>query len=133
MSSTNVQLKTLPIVGGFYRPPAKTVMEHLALDTKLSLVPEPENPHDINAIAVYVHFKDIPQESLAALEPVLPSCGHSIESLEDAVTIHLGYIPKELAKILRERGFHGAEGNFATGAKGGPMVTFIDYTKEVNE
>jgi hypothetical protein len=125
------QVKTLPIVGAFWRPPAKTILENLALDTKLHLIPEPENQYDINAVAVYVHHKDIPIASLKALESQLPGCGHSLESLEDLVIIHLGYIPKELAKILRERGFNGAEGTFQTGAKGGPYVEFVDPTKKV--
>lgn len=121
--------KTFPIVGAFYRPPAKLILEHLALDTPLYLEAEPTNAYDVNAIAVYLCTHDIPAASLKALEPLLPSCGHSVESLEDMQTIHVGYIPKELAKVLRSRGFITADGVFATSSTGAPQITFVDNSK----
>lgn len=122
-------VKTFPIVGSFYRPPAKMILEHLALDTPLYLEAEPTNQFDVNAIAVYLESKDIPSATLAALEPLLPSCGHSLESLEDLKLIHLGYIPKELAKILRGRNFWSADGVFVTSSSGAPQIKFTDPSK----
>lgn len=132
MSENQTNIKTLPIVGSFFRPPAKLVCEKLALDTKLTLKPEPENQFDVNAVAVWLNFFDMSHGTMAALVDELPSCGHSIESLEDMKDIHLGYIPKELAKILRERGFEGAEGKFKTSSKGSPMVEFVDHSKKMD-
>ena len=130
MSENSVSnVKTFPIVGSYYRPPAKLILEHLAIDTPMYLEAEPTNPYDVNAIAVYLESKDIPEATLKALEPLLPACGHSLESLEDMKTIHLGYIPKELAKILRGRDFHSADGTFTTSSSGTPQIKFIDPSK----
>jgi len=46
-----IQLRSL-IVGSQFKPGARAVLAALLRGTNLALVPEPDNPHDPNAIAV---------------------------------------------------------------------------------
>ena len=130
-SSNKTNVKTLPIVGAFFRPPAQLILENLATDTKLSLIADPENPYDRNAVAVYLDFADIPWNTISAIEDKLQSCGSSIEALAETKTIHVGFIPKEIAAVLRGRGFFSAEGSFQTTSTGKPLVKFVDSSKVV--
>ena len=50
----------VPLVGAYFRPPAQQLLRHLPSGTELVLEPEPENPHDPNAIAVYTRSSSIP-------------------------------------------------------------------------
>ena len=45
-------MNTFPIVGAYYHPPAKALIDALAVDTPLLLIAEPDNAYDPNAIAV---------------------------------------------------------------------------------
>lgn len=120
---------TLPIVGAFYRPPAKALIDALPIGTRLQLIAEPDNAFDPNAIAVWLEVKDIPESVHSTLEESLPAFGHSLDTLKAQDAWHLGYLRKEKAKELKDNGFPSAvpvEGSFRTSASGSPMVSF-DY------
>ena len=93
-----------PIVGAHFRPPAKALLASLPNGHPLWLVPEPENPYDSRAIAVFLQSVSIPKESEETLEAMALGMGHDLESIKESEWWHLGYIPKthnvELAKIL---------------------------------
>lgn len=97
---------TLPIVGSHFGPqrgsPSKALIAALAVGTPLHLMAEPENPVDINAVAVYVNSTDIPTEAYPMLEEELPNYGFALETIMEGDEWHLGYIPKDFARQLRE-------------------------------
>lgn len=115
---------TLPIVGAFYRPPAKALIDALPIGTRLQLIAEPDNAFDPNAIAVWLEVKDIPESVHSTLEESLPAFGHSLDTLKAQDAWHLGYVPKETAAKLRQQGVaeQPLEVTFATNAKGAPRV-----------
>lgn len=109
--------KTYPIVGYRFHFPAKAVLGVIPIGTPLRVTAEPNNPYDPNAIKITLDSAAIPLKSQSALireYGVLPS------QIPDV--IHLGYIPKEFAAVLRSKGFWSADGEFSIGAQGGPQV-----------
>ena len=92
---------TLPIVGSFYRPPAKTLIEALPIGTPLFLLAEPDNQYDANAIAVYFESQNIPESSHGQLDEALSQYGFSLDTIIAQDQWHLGYLPKEFAAQLR--------------------------------
>lgn len=91
------QILTCPIVGAYFRPPARVVLSHLPLGTPLELDPEPENEHDPNAIAVYVSMEQLAKIDWEPYNDELMSCGSSPAGLineEYPDALHLGYIPR---------------------------------------
>lgn len=119
---------TLPIVGAFFRPPAKILLEHLAVGTPLTLLAEPTNAFDPNAIAVWVNTADIPSAAHASLEQALPSAGFSLDDILGQSAVHLGYIPKEFAAQLKASATIVDNVDypvlFSVNAKGAPRVRF---------
>ena len=84
----------VPLVGMHFRPPAKAILSVLPSRTPLRVVPEPDNPHDVNALRVEVAREDIPadpgaREALAAA--ALPF-GFDLPAIDAEATWHLGYI-----------------------------------------
>ena len=116
---------TLPIVGAFFRPPAKALIEVLAIGTPLFLIAEPDNPYDSNAIAVFLESANIPISAHPILEETLPPFGFSIEQILSQDAWHLGYVPKEMAAKITAQGILGSDPypvTFSTSANGGPRV-----------
>lgn len=93
-----------PIVGAYFRPPSTTLLHWLPSGTPLILSPEPSNPHDSNAIAVYLSLFEISRlignlsaGRLQELDDELAKSGWSIDRLdEDSGPFHLGYLPASL-------------------------------------
>lgn len=102
--TANSTILLSPIVGAFWRPPAKTIMNLLHGGHELILDPEPENPHDPNAIRVCVKLKsiDIDENYFDIIEDELMRYGATWADLMkddfgnevDDPTFHLGYIPR---------------------------------------
>lgn len=94
-------MPTLPIVGSYYRPPAKAILEVLAQGTMLELCPEPDNPTDPNAIQVWVSSASIPegpaQDKLASSAPLW---GFELSEILAQEKWHLGYVPRTAASEL---------------------------------
>lgn len=95
--------RVLPIVGAFYRPPAKALLAVLASDTPLVLRPEPENPHDANAVMVVLKSADIPESAHAVLRESLPPFGSTLEEVLAQEEWHIGYIPRTEAEWVQEK------------------------------
>lgn len=108
-------MKILPIVGDFYRPPAKAILAHLGARTPLILRPEPENPYDPNAIAVFIEGANIPEDY--DLDVALGGYGTNIAETRARPEIHLGYIPRGLAATLTLSGDLPAHFSFTSGGK----------------
>ena len=115
----------LPIVGMHFRPPAKAIIAVLPMECPLVLVPEPSNPYDPNAIAVFVETKELHNFSEAAranLIGLAAGMGHDWESLTSPEAWHLGYIPKVNAADIRLDG--DVSGKFGLDPAGKPTVEF---------
>ena len=121
-------MPTLPIVGDYFRPPAKAFIAALPVGAKLILRAEPDNAYDPNAIAVHLHGPDIPPASHEELERQLQGFGFTLsEALND--DWHLGYLPRDLAAEQKALGFPEGEdvpGTFSVSARGKGLVRF-DY------
>ena len=121
---------TLPIVGMFYRPPAKVLIENLAIGTPLFLLAEPDNQFDPNAVAVYLESHNIPEAAHASLEEALPAFGFSLDAVLGQDQWHLGYIPKDFAAQLRQTETVipnlPVDVTFSTSANGSPRVRFTE-------
>jgi hypothetical protein len=119
---------TMPIVGARFRPPAQGLIAALAVGTKLTLWAEPDNAYDPNAVAVWLNSVDIPLRAHAALEEGLPSYGSSLDTVLSTEKWHLGYIPKELALLLKANGVIENEVpyevEFSVATTGSPRVRF---------
>ena len=119
--------QTCPIVGAFYRPPAKALLDHMPVGAKLILRAEPENPYDSNAIAVWFPQETMILISKPALDEVLAGYGTTCHDLALVDETHLGYIPKEMAANLKSSGFpEGVDitAEFSVGSNDGPRVRF---------
>ena len=92
-------MSSAPLVGMHFRPPARAILNALSASHPLYLKPEPENPYDPNAIAVWFdaetirHSPDIQTE----LESSLPPMGADLEELFSRRYWHIGYMAKEHA------------------------------------
>jgi len=100
-----------PIVGAFYRPPAKIILGLLSAGHELVLDPEPDNPYDSDAIKVGVKLNSImiPESDVDRIRDELMRYGCTWEDLqkddfgeliEDPI-LHLGYIPRSGAKTAK--------------------------------
>jgi hypothetical protein len=123
-------MSTYPIVGAFYRPPAKALLEVLPIGTQLMLMAEPDNAYDPNAIAVWLNTTDIPEASFAKLEELLPNYGTDVDTVKASEAHHVGYIPKEMAKSLRDNEVVKVEtiviASFSLSSSGAPRVRLSD-------
>lgn len=99
------------IMGAYFRRrdqlnpvPAQTLLECLPLGTALWLRAEPTNQFDENAIRVMMTGSVVPREGPhhEALEARLPDEGFDLAEICARDEIHLGYIPKEVARALRQ-------------------------------
>ena len=95
---------TLPIVGAFYRPPAQTLLGVLPVGTDLTLMAEPDNAHDPNAVAVWLASAEIPPDVYDLLEAGLATSGHTLSTILNQEYWHLGYLPKNFAALLKSSG-----------------------------
>lgn len=63
------------LVGAHFRPPAKLILECLPSGAPLSLIAEPDNPYDSNAVQVNVQLSEVAESQYPRLESELPSMG----------------------------------------------------------
>lgn len=114
---------TLPIVGAHFRPPAKALIQSMPMAHPLELRPEPTNPYDSNAVAIWLDAHTLPEESLEELRHTLPGMGSDIDDLMSQRYWHIGYIPKTNAIHLQPRFDAAIEGhNVETDASGDGFV-----------
>lgn len=111
MSLSNPSPRSAPLVGMHFRPPAKAILQSLPAAYPLELRPEPSNPYDPNAVAVWFDASHLPDEALEELRHTLPGQGSDIESLCDQRFWHIGYIAKGEAAIYQSDIAHIIEGH----------------------
>jgi hypothetical protein len=99
-----MQTFTAPIVGMYYRPPAKVILSFLQAGSDLTLQREPENPYDANAVMVLANVNQISESLHTALAEAAAPFGFELNELLEQGDWHLGYIGREfavhLAKLL---------------------------------
>ena len=117
---------SLPLVGSHFRPPAKALIQSMPMAHPLELRPEPTNPYDSNAVAVWLNAHTLPDEALEELRHTLPGMGSDIDDLMAQRHWHLGYIPKTDAATLQAPiAEHGAcHAALSFDGTGKPLVTF---------
>ena len=95
----------IPLVGAFFRPPAKQLLSVLPAGAQLQLLSDPDNPWDPKAIMVLVDPRsEIPEESTAQLDLALSGTGWIAEEiLASAEPQHLGYLMDSDGKIAAGR------------------------------
>jgi hypothetical protein len=93
---------TAELRGAHFRPPAKAIIQALPTNHPLELRPEPSNPYDANAVAVWIDAKTIPEDALEELRYTLPGMGQDIDTLLEQRFWQLGYIAKEIAATVQE-------------------------------
>ena len=83
MSTSTKPTKTIsaPLVGSYFRPPAKIVLDVLPAGCELILEPDPHNAYDPKAIKVSVPTKAIPENQYVWLESELPAAGWGLDDL----------------------------------------------------
>lgn len=108
------------LVGMHFRPPAKTLLASLPSGTPLRLQPEPENPYDPLAVAVFVSSAAFPDSQKPILESVLPNNGFTLEEVLAQSEWHLGYVGASDGKPLAKANASG--GNFVGNAEFLPIV-----------
>lgn len=86
------QIIPIKIAGIFAYPEAKEPLKHVPLGGKILFEREPLNPHDPNAIALYI---EAPSTS--------GTIGDTSIQTADIRRFKIGYVPKERAAYLRDR------------------------------
>lgn len=118
----------LPIVGSWFRPPAGILVKSIPTGSPLILRPEPENPHDPNAIAILIPMSgiEISEKDMPAILKGIEKAGLTPEEFSALDYVHLGYIPKEEAEKLQtsRRWFNDVDGKFIVMSSGKPGVQF---------
>ena len=111
-----------PIVGSKYRPPAQAILSVIPVGQELELIPEPDNEHDPNAIAVWIDGGAMTtQMEIDEVRAKFQGYGESIENIT-VQSWHLGYIPREIAATIHLDG--PIRGRFTIGSNGGPRAEF---------
>lgn len=93
--------KSAPLVGMHFRPPAKALIQSLPSGYPLELRPEPSNPYDPNAVAVWLDARFLNDDAIDELTSTLPGMGHDIEELLATRWWQLGYMAREEAAIYQ--------------------------------
>jgi hypothetical protein len=91
-------MSNAPLVGMHFRPPAKAILAALPMGFPLQLRPEPSNPYDPNAIAVWVSGESL-KPFYDELELSVPGYGTPWEEFLATPEWHLGYMAKEFAAL----------------------------------
>jgi hypothetical protein len=121
---------TLPIVGAFYRPPAKALIDVLPVGTPLYMIAEPDNQYDPNAIAIWLETENLPDAAQERLVELLPAYGLDLDTVMAQEAWHLGYVPREMAAKIKAAGMIDEsapyEVTFSTSASGAPRVRSIE-------
>lgn len=114
------------IIGAFFRPPAKALLDALSLGTPLIVCPDNDNEFDDNAVAVLVRSEDICQPSRDLLAETLGNYGYTLEDVLAQPAWQLGYVPRTDAPEVRAllNGRPEALGLFQCDASGKPLVEF---------
>lgn len=100
------QLKTI-LVGQHFKPPAKALLAALPQGAKVTIIPEPDNPYDPEALLVVVETSEINEASLD--EAMLAGMGQSREEVMSAERWTLGHVAASGGKPLLKAKAAGAD------------------------
>lgn len=117
----------VPLVGAHFRPPAKAILQSLPASYPLELRPEPTNPYDANAVAVWFDAASLSAPAKEELESTLPGSGSSLEDLLSQRFWQLGYLAKEHAAIHQERIGFTIEGHNVDASVSGEGFLWTGY------
>ena len=118
---------TYPIVGGHFRPPANGILATLRGGAPLTLIPEPSNEYDPNAVKVVWYSAYLPVEDMTTMDDNVLGFGFSVQDIKDVDEWHLGYVPRGLAAVLApELNGQTRDGVLGFDAKGKPMIIVED-------
>lgn len=101
MTSYPFSTHSAPLVGMHFRPPAKAILQALPSDYPLELRPEPTNPYDENAVAVWFDAAKLSTAAKEELRQTLPGHGGDLDDLIEQRFWQLGYIAKDKAAIYQ--------------------------------
>ena len=110
------------IMGAHFRPPAKAILSVLPTDCPLSIVPEPTNEYDPNALQVVLASADIPEDCYNELDLAAAGYGFSVEQILAQEQWQLGYVGREYAANLAPFQAKIKGGAFRLGADGKWLV-----------
>ena len=116
-----------PLVGAHFRPPAKAIIQSLPAAYPLELRPEPTNPYDANAVAVWFDASHLQPSAKDELESTLPGSGSSLEDLIETRFWQLGYLAKDHAAIHQERIALITEGHNVDASVSGEGLLWTGY------
>lgn len=119
--------KIYPIVGAKFHPPATTILNHLAVGTRLILRPDPSNRYDSNAIEVRVSGELLQPSS--GFDAELSRKDFNIADIINAdVPWMLGFVPKDVAKYFVEKDFGPSDrpARFVVMPTGAPAIQMIE-------
>lgn len=116
-------MRIYPIVGAHFRPPANGILATLRGGAPLTLVPEPSNEYDPNAVKVIWYSAHLPVEDMALMDDNVSGFGSSVQDIKDIDEWHIGYIPRGLAAALAPE-LNGAakDGVLGFDTKGKPVI-----------
>lgn len=100
------QLKTI-LVGQHFKPPAKALLAALPQGAKVTIIPEPDNPYDSEALLVVVESGEIDEAYLD--EAMLAGMGQSIEDVMEQESWNLGHVAASGGKPLLKARAAGAD------------------------
>lgn len=112
----------IPLVGAFYRPPAKSILQASPSGMRLYLIPEPQNEYDQNAIAVNIRVSELPADRMEVLRDLLPSQGFEWEEIAQIDSVHVGYVKKEWAAEIKQGGWPIGAARLDYSADGKPQI-----------
>ena len=116
-----------PLVGMFFRPPAKAILAHLPSSCPLEIQPEPENPFDVNALQVFVRSADIPAAQHEDLRADAAGMGFDLETILGEAEWHLGYIARASAQHWVHHFSPGrTPAKLTFTSEGTPQVTIVE-------
>lgn len=94
-----MQSHSAPLVGAHFRPPARAILSAIPAGHPLLLRPEPSNPYDPNAIAVWFDAETIRHspDIISELEVTAPPMGADMEGIFEQRFWQVGYVAKEIA------------------------------------
>lgn len=90
--------RILSLVGQRFRPPAQRICDQLERDDPVILVRESENPHDPNAVAVYLHLGYLLAHDARGIAELLDLS--SLKKIEGKI----GHGPQGGTKVIIEDG-----------------------------
>ena len=116
---------TYPIVGAFYRKPADVLLNNLPIGAVLFLRRDPDNPVDVNAIAVWLPQNSFPNQN-EDIEQAIQGRGWDVVEFYSWESFHVGFLPKEVAAKLVSKIPVGKDipGIFSVSPTGKPQIRF---------